>query len=389
MAHSSQDNPAPQDILTGDALSGIGRATVDLRRGLPIVIDEGEAGMLVLSTEFLTTLQIEAMQAVDPKNTLFVLTTQRAETLKIRPYTDEIVLIPLNDLGEDQKKAPLLQSLADPTLDLANPLRGPFTPLRDVDQALLRLARLAVRQAKIALLLPSVLCCPLIPGPGQNARDWALERNLTPVSADALDNYDTLVGKSLKAIISAKVPLEHAPNTRITSFRPDDGSLEHFALVVGEPNPREPVLIRIHSECFTGDLLGSLKCDCGDQLKGAIREIGELGHGILIYLAQEGRGIGLMNKLRAYQLQDQGFDTNEANERVGFRVDERHFLPAAEILRKLGFSKVRLMTNNPLKVEALAQFGIEIVERVEHKFIANEHNEFYLRTKAEKSGHYL
>lgn len=145
--------------------------------------------------------------------------------------------------------------------------------------------------------------------------------------------------------------------------------------------------MRIHSECFTGDLIGSLKCDCGEQLKGAIHQIGAEGSGILLYLAQEGRGIGLINKLRAYALQDQGFDTVEANQRLGFEDDERVFLAAVEMLRQLGFSKVRLLTNNPRKVSQLEEFGIEVAERVAHAFESNEHNERYLAIKAEKSGH--
>ena len=162
-----------------------------------------------------------------------------------------------------------------------------------------------------------------------------------------------------------------------------------MAIVIGDPQPPGPVLARLHSECFTGDLLQSLKCDCGQQLRGAIGQISDAGSGILLYLAQEGRGIGLINKLRAYALQDEGFDTIEANERLGFEADERLFLPAAEMLRRLGFSKVRLMTNNPDKVDALGNFGIEVSERVPHAFPSNDHNAFYLSTKAKKSGHLL
>jgi GTP cyclohydrolase II len=138
---------------------------------------------------------------------------------------------------------------------------------------------------------------------------------------------------------------------------------------------------------LTGDLLGSLKCDCGDQLRGAISAIGKEGAGILLYLAQEGRGIGLINKLKAYELQDQGFDTIEANERLGFKADEREFAVAAEMLKYLGFNSVRLLTNNPDKVAALARFGIEITERVAHSFPANPHNEAYIATKRAKAGH--
>ena len=149
------------------------------------------------------------------------------------------------------------------------------------------------------------------------------------------------------------------------------------------------MLARIHSECFTGDLLGSLKCDCGDQLRGAVKAIAEAGGGVLLYLAQEGRGIGLMNKLRAYRLQDEGFDTMEANRRLGFAEDERLYDIAARMLQLLGYSKVRLMTNNPDKLRALERAGIEVTERVPHRFPDNIHNRDYLRVKAEKGGHLL
>lgn len=182
-------------------------------------------------------------------------------------------------------------------------------------------------------------------------------------------------------------PCPARKKTRIIAFRPLDGGLEHLAIVFGEPDKDEPVLTRLHSECFTGDLLGSLRCDCGDQLQGAIKEITTAGAGVLLYLAQEGRGIGLVNKLRAYELQDRGFDTMDANEQLGFDADERVYLPAARILRLLGFDRVRLMTNNPGKVSALANCGIVVEERVPHAFPSNKHNENYLRTKAARGGH--
>ncbi|NQV22043.1 MAG: GTP cyclohydrolase II [Rhodospirillales bacterium] len=193
----------------------------------------------------------------------------------------------------------------------------------------------------------------------------------------------------LTQVAASRVPLADAENARLIAFRPEDGGTEHFAIVIGDPSRSEPVLTRLHSECFTGDLLGSLRCDCGEQLRGAIREIAAGGSGVLLYLAQEGRGIGLINKLRAYQLQDQGFDTVDANLRLGFESDERLFLPAATMLRLLGFGKVRLMTNNPDKVSGLERWGVQVAERVPHAFPANDHNAFYLSTKAEKSGHLL
>nr|WP_250646705.1 GTP cyclohydrolase II [Pseudemcibacter aquimaris] len=175
----------------------------------------------------------------------------------------------------------------------------------------------------------------------------------------------------------------------MVAFRPDDGGTEHFAIIVGDPSCDDAVMTRIHSECFTGDLLGSLKCDCGEQMRGAIKYMAEAGGGILLYLAQEGRGIGLINKLRAYHLQDQGFDTVDANERLGFLSDERIFEPAAEMLKKMGYSKVRLLTNNPDKVAGLEACGITVSERVEHKFPSNNHNDLYLKTKKKRSGHLL
>jgi GTP cyclohydrolase II len=162
-----------------------------------------------------------------------------------------------------------------------------------------------------------------------------------------------------------------------------------LAILIGSPDPATPVLVRLHSECFTGDLLASLRCDCGDQLRGAIAAIAQAGGGVLLYLAQEGRGIGLINKLRAYQLQDAGFDTLDANEQLGFDFDERVYLPAAEMLRQLGFATIHLLTNNPEKVAALERYGVSVAERVPHVFPSNGHNERYLRTKATRSGHFL
>jgi GTP cyclohydrolase II len=160
-------------------------------------------------------------------------------------------------------------------------------------------------------------------------------------------------------------------------------------VLIGEPDRERAVLTRLHSECFTGDLLGSLRCDCGDQLRGAIREVSGAGGGLLLYLAQEGRGIGLVNKLRAYELQDRGFDTLDANEQLGFDADERIYLPAAQMLRQLGFGSVRLLTNNPGKVDGLARCGIAVEERVPHTFPSNQHNEIYIRTKTRRGGHLL
>ena len=220
---------------------------------------------------------------------------------------------------------------------------------------------------------------------------WATRHGLLVVDAGDVFQYEHTQARTLKAVSEAKVPLLDANETRIIAFRPIDGGLEHLAIIIGEDNLKkdQPVLVRLHSECFTGDLLASLRCDCGDQLRGAINEISNAGGGVLLYLAQEGRGIGLVNKLRAYELQDQGFDTIDANEQLGFDADERVYLPAAEMLRQLGYETIRLMTNNSDKIKSLASCGVNIAERVAHSFPSNQHNEYYLKTKAARSGHLI
>jgi GTP cyclohydrolase II len=234
-------------------------------------------------------------------------------------------------------------------------------------------------------LLPAALVLWLVPAEAALARrraDFAVV-DMTAV----LNRRAALTG--LERVAEARVPLAAAEDARLVAFRPGDGGTEHLAILIGTPDPAKGALVRLHSECFTGDVLASLRCDCGEQLQGAIAAITAAGGGVLLYLAQEGRGIGLVNKLRAYQLQDAGFDTIDANEQLGFDADERVYLPAAEMLRQLGFGSVRLLTNNPEKVAALQRYGIAVVERIPHAFPANGHNERYLNTKATRGGHFL
>ena len=192
---------------------------------------------------------------------------------------------------------------------------------------------------------------------------------------------------TLTALPPARVPLTLTDTARILPFRDHDAGLDHFALIVGEPDVKP--LVRVHSSCITGDVLGSLRCDCGPQLHNAIHRMAEAGGGILLYLNQEGRGIGFANKMRAYRLQDAGLDTVDANHALGFLGDERSFAIAANILKKLNIPEIRLLTNNPEKPRQLAQFGIQVTERVPHHFGANDHNQAYLDTKRDKAGHLL
>lgn len=187
--------------------------------------------------------------------------------------------------------------------------------------------------------------------------------------------------------ITAKLPLSAAPDAQIVMFKQAIGREEHFAVIVGEITPDKPPLVRLHSQCVTGDILGSLKCDCGQQLQAALVQMQAEGSGILLYLAQEGRDIGLLNKIRAYALQDAGFDTIDANHRLGFEADERVFSPAAAMLKALDISIIRLMTNNPDKIKQLAEYGIVIKERVALSLPTNPHNHGYIQTKKRRAGH--
>jgi len=363
---------------TPSPLARVERAAYELRCGRPVfVLDSTDRAAVILATEMATEAKVLALaDLVGGQMPHVVLTHHRAETLKIRLYTPEVVRIPY----PDWLSASQIRQLADPQFDLADPMRGPFVAEReDVEESVAG----GVKLAKIARILPSTMSS-VVP-----AIKIGTHPDIVAVNAADISNYDIRAASALKRVTAAKVPLEGAENARIVAFRPEDGGIEHLAIVIGDPDTWGPTLVRLHSECFTGDLIGSLKCDCGDQLRGAIAQIGKEGSGVLLYLAQEGRGIGLINKLRAYALQDQGFDTVEANQRLGFEDDERNFLAAAEMLRQLGFSKVRLLTNNPRKVAQLEEYGIEVVERVTHSFPTNEHNEHYLAIKAEKSGHIL
>jgi GTP cyclohydrolase II len=360
------------------AAGAIDRATSELRRGLPIIVEpERGAPSLIASAELASAALIEAMAKWSGRSPHALLTHHRASTLKIRLYTEEIVAVPL----PRDEPARAAQVLADPTRDMRDPMMGPWAAER---KPLSGAAKAGVRLAKIAALLPAVLETPIA---ARAVAGLMKKEGLVAVKAADIARYDVSAGVALKTVARARLPLADAEETRVLAFRPAGGDREHLALIIGSPEPPGPVLVRLHSECLTGDLLGSLKCDCGDQLRGAIAAIGKHGSGILLYLAQEGRGIGLINKLKAYELQDQGFDTIEANQRLGFEADEREFATAAEMLKYLGFASVRLMTNNPEKVAALSRFGVEVVERVQHAFPSNPHNAAYIATKKAKAGH--
>jgi len=361
--------------LTPDLTELAARARADLRLGLGVVLTgDGARGLLAFSAETVGPERLAAAAARGAASV--VLTARRAATLRAVPYDGDIARIALPD-GADLA---WVRALADPAGDLATPLKGPLMARRG---GTVDLHRAAIALCKAARLLPAAVVAE-VEDAAALARDVSL--TLLPGAA-VLRQADA--GSPLAPVISARLPLSVSEAGRLHIFRPEDGSEEHYAVEIGSPDRDAPVLARLHSACFTGDLLGSLKCDCGPQLRGALAQMGAAGAGVLLYLNQEGRGIGLANKMRAYSLQDQGFDTVEANHRLGFEDDERDFRIGAAILSRMGFGRARLMTNNPAKVAMLDRCGIEVVERVPLTVGRGLHNAHYLDTKAAKSGHLL
>lgn len=272
-----------------------------------------------------------------------------------------------------------LRRLADPTLDQILPATLPDFVEPPIESG----AALAL--AKLARLLPAMLGAPT----RADAERRAAEMGILSIPIEDVLAYPDTAAASLRRVAEAAVPLADAPDARVVAFRAPDAGIEHLAIVIGRPETAEAPLIRLHSECFTGDLLGSLRCDCGPQLQTALRRIAAEGCGAVLYLAQEGRGIGLVNKLRAYALQDRGLDTLDANRALGWGADERRFLIAATMLRELGIKRLRLLTNNPEKVAALAACGTDVVGREALIVPPNGVNDRYLATKAARFGHLL
>ena len=345
-----------------DGARAAARAIDALRRGWPVAVE----GISMLAVE---TADPAGLAAFDPgAGTDVLISAGRAATLKL-----------VNQLAAADPEHPVLVerapwldlpgavALADPQLDLATPFKGPFRTLVAPEGA-----AAALLLARLAGLLPAFF----VGGTGAEA-------SVTGADLDAHVDPQRLV-----LATRARLPVAGAEQAEIVAFRAPDSTDEHIALLIGQPNGRPP-LVRLHSECLTGDVLGSLKCDCGPQLDEAIARIAAEGWGVLLYLRQEGRGIGLVNKLRAYRLQDQGFDTVDANTRLGFAVDARDFGVAARMLLLLGQRRVRLLTNNPAKVAGLEAAGVKVAERVPHHLPPNPHNARYLATKRDRTGHQL
>ena len=393
---TEKNNSNPISINSGElgtdiirAKTSVERAISDLRRGALILLFDPlkRTAAIIQAAELSTAKGLELISQLAGSEPSVVITNRRSAAIRLNTETRQVISVSIPSQGGIE----LVHRLANPIFES----QGGFDPINQkeldnlpvVPEATDGLAPKAVQLVKFARLLPSVILSRIPYAEMTRLSGWSKSDSLLAVDARLIDSLPEMRAQRLVKAVSAQVPLIDSEETRLIAFRPVDGGEEHVAIVIGDPDVTQGVLVRLHSQCLTGDLLGSLRCDCGDQLRGAIKAISEYGGGVVVYLAQEGRDIGLVNKLRAYNLQDLGSDTVEANHQIGFEVDERIYAPAAEILKQLGIKKVKLLTNNPNKIDQLASTGIEVVERVKHAFPPNPHNREYLKTKAAKTGH--
>ena len=361
------------------------RGLFDLKSGRPLCVralgDHGDACTVLLATvEGLSPKTLKQIQDIGDGRICLVVTGYRAEAMGLT--------IP------DHGRAAV--SLA---------LSGPVTPDEILNLSSStgnhRIGSVDVRQAsppevggltlaRLGRLIPAVVAVTVGESTASDVRELVESGAVLSVTTSQIDAMASAVRVEVTHVSDGPVPLREAENARFMSFREANGILEHVAVIIGErSNWPDPIPVRIHSACLTGDLFGSLRCDCGEQLQGSLRVFSSRGGGVLLYLAQEGRGIGLGNKLRAYALQQEGLDTVDADCMLGFGADERRYDAAVEMLRHLDVRRIQLLTNNPEKVRAVRESGIEVVEREALYGTLNPHNQRYVKAKVQRSGHWL
>ncbi len=396
-------------------MNTIDEAVADLIAGKMLVVmddeDRENEGDLVCAAEFCTPEMVNFM-TVKGKGLICVpLSAERAAELELEPMVrnntslhetgftvsvDYLIGTTTGISAADRAKT--IQALANPDTkveELGKP--GHIFPLIAVKEGVLRRAghtEAVVNLMEMAGLNPAGVLCEIINEDGSMARmpelmRFAREYNLKIITVKDLIAYRIARESLVECVAKAKMPTDYG-EFQIYAFKNAIDGLEHVAIVKGDVNkPDEPVLVRVHSECLTGDVFASLRCDCGNQLHAAMSMVSKESCGVVVYMRQEGRGIGLTNKIRAYELQDNGYDTVEANIALGFADDPRDYGIGAQILRSLGIHKMRLITNNPKKRVGLESYGLEVVERVPLELLPNEHNHFYMQTKKAKLGHIL
>ncbi|HXY56997.1 MAG TPA: GTP cyclohydrolase II RibA [Methylocystis sp.] len=341
------------------------RAMAEIRAGRPVTVHDGPSRIVVVGVEAIDETMAEELQFAGQGSGQLVLTAARLRRLGLDRGEPGFIALPKLDVRRIHALALGVNAFVDaPVADLPPLFSGALELLR------------------LALVLPAAI---VLSAPGAET----LLPGLLSVSLGNLRRFRAARSSTLRIVSRAPTPLEGAPDTEFVVFRGGEGLHDQVAVVVGKPDVSQPVTVRLHSACLTGDLFGSLKCDCGDQLRRAVRHMAENGGGVLLYLDQEGRGNGLSNKIRAYGLQAKGYDTFEADELLGFEHDQRAFDFAAEMLAQLGVARVRVMTNNPAKIAALSDAGLEIVS--DHRLLGrkNDYNSRYLAAKRDRAGHLL
>jgi len=394
-------------------LNTIDEAIEDIRNGKMVIVvddeDRENEGDFVAAAETVTTEMINFMAREGRGLICVPLIEERCEELDLElmvgkntaayetPFTVSVDLIGYGTSTgiSAYDRAMTVKALADPKTkpeELGKP--GHIFPLKAKTQGVLRRAghtEAAVDLARLAGFRPAGCIVEIMNEDGTMARlpdlmEVAKKFDMKVVSIANLIEYRLQKESLIERQISVQLPT-HVGDFDLVAFRQKANGRDHLALVKGEWKEDEPVLVRVHSSCMTGDIFRSCRCDCGEQLQKAMEKIEEDGKGVIVYMNQEGRGIGLLNKLKAYKLQEEGLDTVEANIELGFKMDERDYGVGAQILRDLGVRKIRLMSNNPKKRKGLIGYGLEIVENVKLQVEPNPHNTAYLKTKREKMGH--
>ncbi len=362
------------------------RAMSELRSGGKIVISDNRFGtsILLMSAELVEKESVKKLSELALSRPNIILSSNRCNAIGIEVNNQPCSILIENNWTMND------------ILSLCMPLTGHKIPtingvILENNTSIISYCLLILRQSR---LLPAGLMSIVSNVAPENINQWTFKNDFIHVDVNDIKSYEQRSAESLVMAVRAKVPIAETENCEVIIFRPQDGGDEHFCLVFGKTREiynefKNETLVRVHSQCITGDILDSLKCDCGQQLKQSIKIMAKADEGILIYLAQEGRDIGLLNKLRAYSLQEIGMDTVEANQDLGFNDDERLYYPAKQMLSQLKVNKVKLITNNPKKVEHLKKLGINVTKRIPIKINPNKYNENYLNTKSKKSGHIL